>query len=362
MDSLDEFFSEGFQKQKKTLEALRPNILVYGYTGSGKSSLIRAILGDVVPESAIGSGKPQTQYYDRYENENVVIYDSKGLELGETEDAFLRDTEQFIRKRQMSDLKDIENHIHLVWYTIQGPGARVTDCDRHLMQKIFNPDSTIAVITKGDSTRPNQEEAVRKVIMETGIPNNHIIKTSDEEGGSIGIEELMRLTAQMLPDATRNAFYAAQTVNTELKLKAVMEKKEQANTIILAATGAAALVGATPIPFSDALLLGPGQLVMIGSLAALYDQKEEIIKHAILPVIARTGGLMAVSTLTKFLPFVGSVINAGVASALTGAMGWYVQAKLEHNAIALAKGENPAPFTFDITSFYEFFKKYKKGL
>ncbi|MDD3587664.1 MAG: 50S ribosome-binding GTPase, partial [Thermoguttaceae bacterium] len=333
MDNLDKFFSEGFQKQKNSMQSVRPNILVCGYTGSGKSSLIRSILGDIVPASAVGSGKPQTQGYDRYENENIVIYDSKGLELGETEDAFLYETEQFIRARQMRNLQDIENHIHLVWYTIQGPGARVTDCDKHLMQKIFNPASTIAIITKGDSTRPNQENAIRKIIQETGIPNNHIILTSDEEGGSIGIEQLMRLSAQMLPAATQNAFYAAQTVNTELKIKAVMEKKGMANTIIATATTAAALVGANPIPFSDALILGPGQLVMIGSLAALYEQKQEFIKNAMLPVIARSTGIMAASSLTKFLPGIGSVINAGVAGALTGAMGWYVQARLEQNAI-----------------------------
>lgn len=37
----------------------RPNILVCGYTGSGKSSLIKAILGEVVPDTAIGDGKPK---------------------------------------------------------------------------------------------------------------------------------------------------------------------------------------------------------------------------------------------------------------------------------------------------------------
>ena len=99
----------------------RPNILVCGYTGSGKSSLVKAILGDVVPDSAIGDGAPKTMGYDCYENDLVRIWDSKGLELGETEASFTEETRRFVRSRQ--DDPNVDNHIHLVWYTIQGPGA-----------------------------------------------------------------------------------------------------------------------------------------------------------------------------------------------------------------------------------------------
>ena len=135
-------FRQQFEEERKKYAVKKVNILLCGYTGSGKSSLARAILGDVVPESAIGTGAPKTMGYDKYENDLVCIWDSKGLETGETEEKFMQATQDFIRKQQENP--NVDNHIHLFWYTIQGPGARVTDCDKHLMTKIFNPNHIIA--------------------------------------------------------------------------------------------------------------------------------------------------------------------------------------------------------------------------
>ena len=182
----------------------RPNILVCGYTGSGKSSLVKAILGDVVPDSAIGDGAPRTMGYDCYENDLVKIWDSKGLELGETESKFTEQTRQFVRSQQENP--NVDDHIHLVWYTIQGPGARITDCDKNLIKNIFTTKNVIVVVTKSDITRPNQKSALKEVIMKAGIPEERIIFSRDEEGGAVGCKELMNLSYAMLPDAYKDAF------------------------------------------------------------------------------------------------------------------------------------------------------------
>ena len=52
-------FNSKYEEARKRF-GKRPNILVCGYTGSGKSSLVKAILGEVVPDSAIGDGAPKT--------------------------------------------------------------------------------------------------------------------------------------------------------------------------------------------------------------------------------------------------------------------------------------------------------------
>ena len=62
---LEKKFKEEYEKSANQYRK-RPNILVCGYTGSGKSSLIKAILGDVVPAAAIGDGKPKTMDLDHY--------------------------------------------------------------------------------------------------------------------------------------------------------------------------------------------------------------------------------------------------------------------------------------------------------
>ena len=337
----------------------RPNILVCGYTGSGKSSLIRAILGDIVPKDAIGAGKPKTTSYDHYENDLVSIYDSKGLELGETEAEFTTETRRFVRERQ--DDPNVDNHIHLVWYTIQGSGARVTECDRNLIANIFTPKNVIVAITKNDCTRPSQRDAIRQEILSLGIPEERIVFTSDEEGGSQGCKELMALSYTMLPEAYQDAFMEAQRIDREAKISAVYAKATKAKAIISAATVAAAATGAIPIPLSDAAVLVPMQVTMIASLAGLYGLREEAIKQSALPFVARLAGVFLATSLLKFIPGLGSAINAIIASTLTGAMGLYVKNNFEESAIAKIEGRPAPDLGFDVEMFKQFYSEYKKN-
>jgi len=337
----------------------RPNILVCGYTGSGKSSLVKAILGDVVPDSAIGDGAPKTMGYDCYENDLVKIWDSKGLELGETEEEFTAQTRSFVRARQEDP--NVDNHIHLVWYTIQGPGARVTDCDKNLIKNIFNTKNVIVVVTKSDITRPNQKSALQQVIMESGVPADRIIFTCDEEGGSAGCKELMNLSYAMLPDAYKDAFMEAQRIDREAKIQAVRDKAGKAKAIIATATTAAAGAGAVPIPLSDAAVIIPIQVTMIASLAGLYGLREEAVKQSALPFVARLAGVFLATSLLKLIPGLGSAINATIAATLTGAMGLYVKSNFEESAIAKIEGRPAPDLGFDVELFKKFYAEYKKN-
>ena len=337
----------------------RPNILVCGYTGSGKSSLVKAILGDVVPDSAIGDGAPCTMGYDCYENDLVRIWDSKGLELGDTEEDFTAQTRQFVRSRQES--VNVDDHIHLVWYTIQGPGSRVTVCDRNLIENIFNTKNVIVVVTKCDIMRSCQKTALKEIIMRSGIPEERIIFSSDEEGGSIGCKELMNLSYAMLPDAYKDAFMEAQRVDKEAKIQAVYGKTGKARTIIATAAAAAAGAGAVPIPLSDAAVIVPVQVTMIASLAALYGLKDEAIKQSTLPFVAKIAGVFLAASLLKMIPGLGSVVNAAVASTLTGAMGLYVKKNFEECAVARIEGRPVPEIGLDVELFKKFYEEYKKN-
>lgn len=337
----------------------RPNILVCGYTGSGKSSLVRAILGDVVPKDAIGDSKPKTMGYDCYENDLVRVWDSKGLELGETEDEFTEATRKFIREQQNNS--NVDNHIHLVWYTIQGPGARVTECDKNLIRRIFTPDNVIVVITKIDVTRPNQRMALQNTLMEAGVPAERILFTSDEESGAKGCNELMELSYEMLPEAYKDAFMDAQRIDREAKIAAVHQKETKARAIIATALTAAVTAGAIPIPFSDAALLVPIQVGMIGTLAALYGLREEAIKQSALPFVAKLVGVFTATTLLKLIPGLGSAVNATVASTLTWAMGLYVKKNFIECAIAKIEGRPEPALGFDVEAFKALYNEYKKN-
>lgn len=63
-------FERNFCKAEQLCK--RSNILVAGYTGSGKTSLIRTLLGsELVPAEGIGNSRPCRIEFDSYENEDI---------------------------------------------------------------------------------------------------------------------------------------------------------------------------------------------------------------------------------------------------------------------------------------------------
>ena len=92
-------------------------------------------------------------------------------------------------------------------------------------------------------------------------------------------------------------------------------------------------VGLTPIPFSDMVVLGPLQAMMVSALAHLSGRnwgKKTIAEWV--GSLGLVGGLgmglrYSAQTMAKFLPGAGSVVSAGVAAAGTTAMG---QSAIKH--------------------------------
>src|SRR5262249_28042676 len=161
---------------------VKPTILVCGYTGAGKSSLIQAICGkDTVPDDRIGHGKSMHQEFVQYRNAFINLWDSKGLEPGAREAEFLKNCKGLVSRLQNDP--DHRNHIHLVWYVIQGPGARVTATDGELISKVF--PNVIVAITKSDITRPKQREEISAELLRSGVNQSNIIPVSEEDPESL---------------------------------------------------------------------------------------------------------------------------------------------------------------------------------
>lgn len=340
-----------FEKQvaEKLRDLKRPTILVAGYTGSGKTSLIQGICGkDVVPDDRIAAGLPKTTAFDFYENHLIRIYDSKGLEPGVGEETFTQEASRFVRKLQ--EEANVDNHVHLVWYTVQGSGARVTPCDLRLIGAIF--PNVIVLITKNDITRAAQREAMTTVLTEGGVSADRILPCSDPDKHSL--MAVVELSHELLPDAYRQAFVSAQIVSIDMKQTKAMV------IISTAAAAAAAAGGLNPFPLSDAAFITPIQTGMIASLAVLYNEPKEAMKAAFMSLIAETVGTQAAASLTKLIPGLGQVMNATVAGGLTGAVGYIANMYLVSRLKARAAGETPPDFHFDLRIFKNAYDEWKK--
>ncbi len=368
MDSVD--FKQEFENKFDEAADFckRPNILVAGYTGCGKTSLIRTVLGDeVVPRSGISNGKPCRIDFDSYENESIRLWDSRGLELGEKEDEFKDMMREFVSGCQ--DDPNVDEHIHLVWYLIQGNSARVTDCDIGLMKDIFTFDDVIAVVSKKDITKPAQTRAIREELMKAGIPEEHIVEVSDSESGSMGCKELVELSHAMLPAAYRDAFMAAQGIDREAKAARVADKKDRAVEIVAdavekakAVKGKAKLNGGEQrdAQWNDVKAQLSVVLVeLLAKLSSLYGLHGREIRESAVNFVETV--LSDTEVLNAIRDDDGD-LGSDSYGTLAGALGHFFRNNFEAYAVARIRRAPLPGLGFDLDLFKQYLETYKEGM
>jgi uncharacterized protein (DUF697 family)/predicted GTPase len=299
------------------------NILVIGQTGVGKSTLINAIFRK--PLATTGIGKPVTRYIQPFEDPDVpvTLYDTKGVELGDSRRSVIRDYRRLIADKRKGPA---EEHIHLLWYCMDAGQTRVEDYDVEIMRALAEEIPVILVLTQviDDERADALERAVRDENLQ--LVGNRAVRTlalprtiGTQTLAARGLEELVRSTNDVLPEAVRRAFVNAQRVVIELKA-------DQARALVVAASAAAAGAAAAPVPLSDAMLLKPIQLGMLAGITAVFglelskDQTRGLLQAAVGQGAMEQAGKRLVKELGSRVPG-GNVINAAVAAGLTGALG-----------------------------------------
>ena len=107
----------------------KPFILVCGYTGVGKTSLIQKICGSkVVSEGAIGHGEPTTNTFKYYENNNFRFIDTIGMTPSESSFDYKNRIIDFYRSECVG--KPDEDCPFIIWYCIAGCNG----CSRFFLQ------------------------------------------------------------------------------------------------------------------------------------------------------------------------------------------------------------------------------------
>ncbi|WP_288624331.1 GTPase domain-containing protein [uncultured Brachyspira sp.] len=270
-------FLNKFEEEKKKYK--RPNILICGYTGAGKTSIIQALLGkDLVPDNEIKDAERGTMDYKRYENELIGIWDSMGLEPKKGEQDFIRMTEEFIRERQDKS-NNVDDHIHIFWYVISAGIERITETDLKIIN-LFPKESTLIIISKIDKDTRNKtvEAYKKKLIGEGNISEDKIIYTTDIEGGKIGIKELYENSLKIMPEAYKIAFEEAQRINIEKAIQIKKEKDKKANYIILKYINEIRIYG-------DINKVNIKISSMLAELSNLYGLNEKYTNNFALPLL-----------------------------------------------------------------------------
>jgi uncharacterized protein (DUF697 family)/GTP-binding protein EngB required for normal cell division len=355
-----------FEKEYNKNKPPRATVLVCGWTGAGKSSLIKTMLDVNAP---ISDGTPCTQQFDVYENELIRVYDSKGMEKGEQVSGFVQKLDRFIGERRTTT--DVESNIHIVWYAVDAVACRFDDGDAEIVKELFKlvgKKSLLFVLTKCDSARKNQIDGlIQKITTSCEVTEREIVPVCDEEGRhdertkpeiKNGVRNLLEHTVFRLPDAVRMSMEMAQKVDIDRKLEIIQKKKNDAAFIVTGATVAAGGAAAIPIPIGTTFAITGIQISMVAGLAALYTVG--IPKESVLPFIGAVAGRQAASSLLTLIPGLGSVINAGVAVIITGGIGTYCIAMFEKIAIAKVKNEKLPEIKFSVDEVLKYIKNYKK--
>ena len=356
---------ESFDREYNNMRFPRPTVLVCGWTGSGKSSLINTLLSVDAP---ISHGKPGTEEFDIYENDLIRVYDSKGMQKDETVSQFVNRIESFVKERRTT--VDIENNIHLVWYAVDATANRFDAGDIEIVNelfKLFGKRNIAFVLTKCDVARQIQIEEIKELIKkEVDVTGREIFTVCDEIGLKNertpkeikdGASQLLNHSLYVLPEALRDAWIMAQKLDIEKKLELIKKIKPKAIAVVTGATATAAGSAAVPIPIGNTVVITGIQLTMVASLAGLYTIG--VPKESIMPFVAAVAGRQAAASLLTLIPGVGSVINSGVAGAFTGGIGTYCIAIFEKAAIAKAKGEKIPDLVFSVKKVLEHIKNYK---
>ncbi len=313
------------------------NVLVIGNSGVGKSTLINAVLGDERAVTGYGTAGT-TKELSIYECESVPfrVIDTVGFEP-----SFIKETMAInsVKKwsRESAKKGKTDTQINVIWFCVEGTSGKLFPKSISNLSRatsMWPSVPVIVVITKSYAIPDRQKnidlvhnafatqkryaknlKKVIPVVASTFILNDNAYAPPE------GITELIDVTCELMPEGIK----AAQTDIANFKLS---RKRAFSQSIVAVATTSGIIVGAVPIPFPDAAILGPVEIAEVNSLAMVYnihsDEKSKKFLNSIIE--AGTVGITAKAAISTLRAIPGinvgaTVLNSLIAGCIIAALG-----------------------------------------
>lgn len=332
------FFEEFINKFNQEMKDMgHANLIIAGKTGVGKSTLINAAFREDVAKTGIGTPVTDEGTVKWFEKKGfpLRIYDTIGLELDDQK----RERSLEMIKKTCRDAKiknDPDWFIHAMWYCISSDSDRLEEFEADYINRVAEEVDVILVVTKSYRKKHSERliNAIKTEYPELRVKNMVAVLAQDENPEdcdedetpkkAFGVDTLIEITAQIIPDSAQKAWCNAQKASIKLKC-------DRAQTLVTTTAVASFGEGYIPLPFSDALALVPTQLAMLGGITAIFgiNVSENLLKSIVTSLAGTAGATFAgktiVSNLLKMIPGVGTALGGTIsgttAALLTTALG-----------------------------------------
>ena len=325
-------------------EVSKPNILICGVTGIGKSTLIRDIFAMSEAEGPeIGNrGRARTTGVHPYSpaGATMTLYDSQGYEIGTDEHKYMKEVLKVIDDKIKTHPDEMQEHIHEVWYCVSAANNRFFEADEKMIRKIRQKYKipVMVILTKVDCVDEDGIIYLKKAILEK-LPDISIFtyacdeKTADWDEETrkkyVQKDEIIEWALDHLDQSLRAGFIPAVKKSLEVKRNYIARK------VIPKYAGLAwAAVAATSIisvPFTDSVPLMALQVKMCYEIIKGYGirtEGQQIAANLVGTSAVSVFGRSLASNLIRVIPVAGGIVNATVnttvAASVTAVLGFAI--------------------------------------